>query len=55
MAHASELLEQIAKHKISFSEAPVHIRYTDYSLQKGQKLSNSVGILMDLIVQRFVK
>jgi len=55
MAHASELLEQIARHKISYSEAPVNIRYTDYSLQKGQKLSNSIGILLDLIVRRFVK
>lgn len=55
MAHASELLEQIARHGLSYSEAPVNIRYTDYSLQKGQKLSNSIGILMDLIVRRFVK
>jgi polyprenyl-phospho-N-acetylgalactosaminyl synthase len=55
MAHASELLEQIARHDISYSEAPVNIRYTDYSLQKGQKLSNSIGILLDLIVRRFVK
>jgi polyprenyl-phospho-N-acetylgalactosaminyl synthase len=55
MAHASELLEQIAKNHISYCEAPVNIRYTDYSLQKGQKLTNSIGILMDLFVQRFVK
>jgi polyprenyl-phospho-N-acetylgalactosaminyl synthase len=55
MGHASELLEQIAKKHISYSEAPANICYTDYSLQKGQKLSNSIGILMDLFVQRFFK
>lgn len=55
MAHASEILEQIARHRISFSEAPVSIRYTDYSLQKGQKLSNSITILLDLFIRRIVK
>lgn len=53
MAHASEFLEQIAQLEISFVEAPVNIRYTEYSLKKGQKLSNSVNIVMDLVIERF--
>jgi polyprenyl-phospho-N-acetylgalactosaminyl synthase len=55
MAHASEFLEQVAELDLIYTEAPVHIRYTEYSLRKGQKLSNSFNILMDLIVGRFSK
>ena len=55
MAHASEILEQIAKLNLSYIEVPVTIRYTDYSLRKGQKLSNSVNILMDLVIERFIR
>jgi hypothetical protein len=55
MAHASEFLEQIAELNLSYVEAPAHIRYTEYSLKKGQKLSNSINILMDLLVGRFTK
>ena len=53
MAHASELLEQVARLQLSYVEVPVTIRYTDYSLSKGQKLGNSINILMDLLVARF--
>jgi glycosyltransferase involved in cell wall biosynthesis len=51
MAHASELIEQIRVHKISFVEAPVTIRYTDYSLAKGQKLSGAPKIFADLLAR----
>jgi len=52
MAHASEIIEQIKKHKLKFKEVPVTIRYTDYSLKKGQKLTNSFRIIWDLIIGR---
>ncbi|VVE32851.1 glycosyltransferase family 2 protein [Pandoraea soli] len=52
MAHASEIVSYIAKHKLRVSEVPVTITYTDYSLRKGQKLSNSVRILVDLFLGR---
>jgi len=48
MAHASEILQQIARHRMSFVEVPVKIRYTDYSLKKGQKTSNAFNILWEL-------
>ena len=48
MAHASEILEEIAKKRISFVEVPVTIRYTDYSRAKGQSNLNSLNILLDL-------
>jgi len=55
MAHASEIIEQIKKHQLKFKEVPVTIKYTDYSLQKGQKLSNSFRIIWDLIISRISK
>ncbi len=55
MAHASEIIEQIKKHNLRFVEVPVQIVYSQYSLQKGQKLSNSFRILWDLIISRLTK
>jgi glycosyltransferase involved in cell wall biosynthesis len=52
MAHASELLEQIARSGLPYVEAPVTIEYSEYSLAKGQKLSDALSILLDLSVQR---
>ena len=50
MAHASEIIEQIKKHQLKFKEVPVNINYTAYSLEKGQKLTNSFRIIWDLII-----
>lgn len=52
MAHASELLEQIAASGLPFVEVPVTIDYTSYSLAKGQTFADSVAILFDLSVQK---
>lgn len=49
MAHASELIAQIAQLGLRFREVPVTISYSDYSVGKGQRLSNSFGILRDLV------
>ncbi len=49
MAHASEILEQLAKLKLSYCECPVRIRYTPYSLHKGQNNLAAFKILGDLI------
>lgn len=50
MAHASEILNFISASKTSFIECPVTIRYTEYSVRKGQKGSNSLRILMELFM-----
>jgi len=50
MAHASEILTQIAQHKIRYCEVPVTIRYTPYSKKKGQSIFNSLNILWDLFI-----
>lgn len=52
MAHASEILEQIASERIPYVECPVHIRYTDYSRAKGQSGFEAFNIIIDLIMQR---
>ncbi len=52
MAHASELLHQIAQSGLGYVEVPVTIDYSSYSLAKGQKLADSLRILLDLSTQR---
>lgn len=51
MAHASEIVDQLAASKLRWAEMPVHIHYTDYSRSKGQSLLNSVNILVELIMR----
>jgi glycosyltransferase involved in cell wall biosynthesis len=46
MAHASEILHQLKNFK--YKEIPVKIKYTQYSLAKGQKSLNFINILKDL-------
>jgi polyprenyl-phospho-N-acetylgalactosaminyl synthase len=52
MAHASELLHEIARSGLRYVEVPVTIEYSQYSLAKGQRLSDSLRILVDLSAQR---
>lgn len=53
MAHATQILQLIAYHKLSYTEVPVNIKYTEYSLAKGQKMSNSLNILWDSVAEIF--
>jgi len=55
MAHASEILEEINRHGWRYREVPVHIRYTEYSMKKGQKLSGAFKILRDLIMSSWTR
>jgi hypothetical protein len=52
MAHASEILNQIAKSGLKLVEVPVNIDYTQYSKAKGQKLSGVVVVLWELLIGR---
>jgi len=54
-SHASEILEQIRRHKLKWMEVPSTIHYTDYSKAKGQPISNAVNILFDLVARRFLR
>jgi polyprenyl-phospho-N-acetylgalactosaminyl synthase len=55
MAHASEIISQLREHNMVIREVPVQILYTEYSLSKGQSSLNSINILVDLVVGRFLK
>jgi polyprenyl-phospho-N-acetylgalactosaminyl synthase len=52
MAHASEILHCIARSKLAYVEVPVTVDYNAYSLAKGQRLSDSLRILLDLSAHR---
>jgi len=55
MAHASEIMSQLRFHKMNIREVPVQIHYSEYSLAKGQSSLNSINILVDLVIGRFLK
>jgi glycosyltransferase involved in cell wall biosynthesis len=52
MAHASELLADIARGQLTYCEVPVRVTYTPYSLAKGQRNVNAINIAVDLMVAR---
>lgn len=47
MSHATEILQTISRERIPYTEVPVTITYTAYSIQKGQRLSNAFNILWE--------
>ena len=47
MSHATEILCQVRAHGMRYIEVPVCIRYTGYSLGKGQKLTDAFSVLWD--------
>lgn len=55
MAHASEILDQIGTANLTYAEAPVTIRYTEYSLAKGQKISGMFRVLADIFYERWTR
>jgi len=55
MAHASELLDLLGSSDLRVCEAPVTIRYSVDSLNKGQSSLNSVGILCELLLTRIMR
>ena len=54
MAHATEILTLIKKANLRVTEIPVTIKYTEYSIQKGQSMWNAVNILFDLFKKRWL-
>ena len=52
MAHASEILDVVARHRLTYEEMPISIMYSDYSRAKGQSSLNAVNVLIDLILAR---
>lgn len=55
MAHASEIIDEIYNKNLKWCEVPVTIKYTEYSVSKGQRISNSISIVLDLLINRLYK
>jgi glycosyltransferase involved in cell wall biosynthesis len=53
MAHASQILDEISRLSLSYTEVPVTIRYTAYSIAKGQRFSNAFNILWESLTGKF--
>jgi len=49
--YCSEIIEEIMLKKIKYQEVPVTVKYTDYSIKKGQKIYNSFYILSKMFVK----
>jgi glycosyltransferase involved in cell wall biosynthesis len=55
MEHASEIYDIIKENNLKYKELPCHIYYTQYSMEKGQSITNSVNIVIEYILQRLIK
>jgi glycosyltransferase involved in cell wall biosynthesis len=55
MAHASEIVDQIAASGLPYVEVPVRVRYTDYSLKKGQKSTAALRVAFDYLMGRLIR
>jgi polyprenyl-phospho-N-acetylgalactosaminyl synthase len=53
MEHASEIIEEIGKHKLRYCEVPVTIKYSEETLRKGQKTSNAFYIFFKMVINKF--
>jgi hypothetical protein len=54
-AHATEILQRVRDARLRLVEVPVTVCYTEYSMGKGQPISNSINVLFDLILSRLFK
>ena len=55
MTHCSEILEQVHKNKLTFTEVPVTILYTDYSKKHGQNNLAALRIATKLLWSKLLK
>ena len=55
MAHASEILDQVARFGLRYQEVPVTIRYSAESLEKGQRTSDAIRIGGEMLVEKVWK
>lgn len=55
MAHASEIVDQVVASGLPYVEVPVRVRYTAYSLAKGQRNSAALRVAFDYLMQRLTR
>jgi polyprenyl-phospho-N-acetylgalactosaminyl synthase len=51
MAHCSEIMHQLHKHKVKVEEVPITVYYHEF----GQKFSGGIRIIKDLIIKKIIK
>ncbi len=54
MAHASEIIDLVKRSGLPFQEVPVKIRYTEYSMSKGQSSREAIRIAFHYLVGRIM-
>ena len=55
MAHASEILDQIARSELAYVEVPVRVRYTRHTRAKGQSNLDAARVLLDYLLARIFR
>lgn len=55
MEHAGEILGEIKKRNLKYKEIPVHIKYTAYSMEKGQHWTRSFSLGTRMIIRKLLK
>ncbi len=55
MAHASEIIDQLRASELPYKEVPVFIRYTAYSMAKGQRSSAAFRVALDYLIGRLLR
>lgn len=55
MAHASEIVDQFHASGLPYREVPVRVRYTEYSLRKGQRSSAAFRVAFDYLLGRLTR
>jgi polyprenyl-phospho-N-acetylgalactosaminyl synthase len=55
MEHASEIIDQIKRCGLKYTEVPVEIRYTTDTLAKGQRMSNAIGLGLRILLRRVIR
>jgi glycosyltransferase involved in cell wall biosynthesis len=55
MAHASEIVDQVVSSGLPFVEVPVKVRYTAYSLSKGQRNSAALRVAFEYLMARLTR
>ena len=55
MAHASEIIDQIYRNRLRYTEVPIVVRYTEYSMRKGQSGLAAFRIAFDYLMKRIFR
>jgi len=55
MEHASEILDEIRRYGLRYLERPVRVRYSPYSLSKGQKNRQALKLALKILFYKVVR